>query len=175
MFSDALTQPAHGALGPAKTLADFLGRETLQTHFQDRPLFFFQATQQLLDRLSKNGGLLGSRLACHGLPPWLRPGRTRLCRCLALHIPAPGAVILVPVQTLAQRDYRQEAPEVVPVVDLQLAFPIAKEKALVGGLHRVFWVYLASQGGAELAASESDELADEALKDLPRGCLVAGA
>src|SRR5262249_16372501 len=129
--------------------------------------------QELLDRFVQHGGFERCRLAAK----WVQPRRRFFPRRQGLFprgVPALGMMIRGPFGTLAHGDQREQAPQAVPIDDIQVASAVPDKETFVRRLDHVFGVDLAPQAGADVPVGQGDELMGEARKEfLGRSVVLA--
>src|SRR5262249_21016413 len=145
----------------------------LQAQFQNGAFLLVQAVKQLLDCFAQHGGFERRRLAAERVQPRRRIIPS-LQRDLTGCVPALGAMIRSSFSALAHRDQREQAPETVPINNVQLPSTVAQKKALVCRLDYVFGFHFVPQTGADMPMGQTDELVSEALKEfLGRAVVLA--
>src|SRR4051812_34131552 len=125
---DSLAKQPNRPLRSSDPVADLARRESLQAHFEDRPLFLVELGEELLDRLAEKSRLQRRRFASLGV------SRRRIVLARLRLLPggvAPlSAVIGGPLRTFPHRDPRQQSPQAVPVDQIRFPRVVAEKKAL---------------------------------------------
>src|SRR5262249_45425733 len=93
----------------------------------------------------------------------------------ALGVAAAGPVILDAAAALSQRHHHENAPQAIPILDGEMAFPLPIEKAAENRLEQVLGIDLGTHRRVQLLASQADNPAGETIKYFSCCRIVAGA
>lgn len=133
----------------------------------------FQSGDELFDEVGKEDRFLRPRLLGEsGVEVGV--GRLRWKGKLPANIATGGVFAFASSAALVMGDGGEDAPEMVPVFEVELSVLTAAEEAAEDGLHDVLGIEAGLERTGEALSGEVKELIGEAMIDASTGVVVAG-